>query len=123
LAYNNRGNLNYHKLKNKAAALADYNQAIAIDPKSSIAYYNRGDLYYSEGEQALALSDLMMVAQLNPQGWTGLIAKGVIALEQQQAQSALNYFNQAASLGADPVDYRKYRSLAYRKLGRRSTSR
>lgn len=122
LAYNNRGNLNYHKLSKKEAAVADYNQAISIDPKSPIAYYNRGDLNYFEGNLSAALQDLTMVSQLNPNGWTGLMAKGVIALEQRHAQSALNYFNRAASLGADPVDYRKYRGLAYRSLGNRSAA-
>jgi tetratricopeptide (TPR) repeat protein len=130
LAYNNRGNLNYHKLSNEEAAIADYNQAIAADANSPIAYYNRGDLYYFAGDslrdrsasRSAALSDLTLVAQLNPKGWTGLIAKGVIALEQRQAQTALNYFNQAASLGADPVDYRKYRGLAYQQMGRRSAA-
>jgi tetratricopeptide (TPR) repeat protein len=122
LAYNNRGNMNYHKLNNKEAAIADYNQAIGINAQSSVAYYNRGDLYYFEGNRAAALQDFTMVAQLNPKGWTGLIAKGVMALEQRQAQTALNYFNQAASLGADQVDYRKYRGVAYKELGRRSAA-
>jgi tetratricopeptide (TPR) repeat protein len=130
LAYNNRGNMNYHKLNNKEAAITDYNRAIAIDSQSSIAYYNRGDLYYFEGDslrdssasRAAALQDFTIVAQLNPKGWTGLIAKGAIALEQRQAQTALNYFNQAASLGADRIDYRKYRGLAYKELGRRSAA-
>jgi tetratricopeptide (TPR) repeat protein len=122
LAYNNRGNMNYHKLNNKEAAIADYNQAIGINAQSPVAYYNRGDLYYFEGNRAAALQDFTMVAQLNPKGWTGLIAKGVMALEQRQAQTALNYFNQAASLGADQVDYRKYRGVAYKELGRRSAA-
>jgi tetratricopeptide (TPR) repeat protein len=130
LAYNNRGNMNYHKLSKKEAAIADYNQAIAINDQSPIAYYNRGDLHYFEGNslrgssasRAAVLQDLTMVAQLNPKGWTGLIAKGAIALEQRQAQAALNYLNQAASLGADPIDYHKYRGVAYNELGRRSAA-
>jgi tetratricopeptide (TPR) repeat protein len=31
----------------------------------------------------------------------------------------LQKFNQAASRGADPIDYHKYRGLAYRQLGQR----
>jgi tetratricopeptide (TPR) repeat protein len=122
LAYNNRGNLNYHKLGKKAVAVADYNQAIAVNAQSPIAYYNRGDLYYLEGDKTAALQDLRLVAELNPQGWTGLIAKGVIALEQRQAQAALNYFDQAASLGADPIDHHKYRGFAYKQLGKQSAA-
>ena len=95
-----------------------------------MAYYNRGDLYYFEGDsfagtfgdRAAAIPDLTMVAELNSKDWTGLIAKGAIALEQNHAQAALNYFNQAANLGADPVDYGKYRGLAYKKLGQRSAA-
>jgi tetratricopeptide (TPR) repeat protein len=130
LAYNNRGNLNYHKLGNKEVAIADYNQAIAANAQSPIAYYNRGDLYYFEGDflqdrsasRTAALQDLKVVAELNPQGWTGLIAKGAIALEQRQGQAALNYFNQAASLGAEPIDHHKYRGLAYKQLGKQSAA-
>jgi tetratricopeptide (TPR) repeat protein len=122
LAYNNRGNLNYHKLGKKETAIADYDQAISANAQSPIAYYNRGDLSYFEGDKTAALQDLMVVAELNPKGWTGLIAKGAIALDQRQAQTALNYFNQAASLGADPIDHHKYRGLAYKQLGKKSAA-
>jgi tetratricopeptide (TPR) repeat protein len=122
LPYNNRGNLNYHKLGKKEVAIADYDQAIAANPQSPIGYYNRGDLYYFEGDKTAALQDLMVVAELNPKGWTGLIAKGAIALEQRQAQAALNYFNQAVNLGAEPIDYHKYRGLAYQQLGKKSAA-
>ncbi len=122
LAYNNRGNLNYHKLGKKEAAIADYNQAISANVQSPIAYYNRGDLYYFEGDRTAALQDLTVLAELNSKGWTGLMAKGAIALEQRQAQAALNYFNQAARLGAEPIDHHKYRGLAYKQLGKRSAA-
>jgi tetratricopeptide (TPR) repeat protein len=120
LAYNNRGNLQYHKLSNNTAALADYNQAIEVNAQNPMAYYNRADLNYWGGNKTAASQDFILVAQLSPRGWLGLIAQGVIDLEQGQASSALNKFNQAASLGADPLDYHKYRGLAYRQLGQRS---
>jgi tetratricopeptide (TPR) repeat protein len=119
LAYNNRGNLQYHKLSNITAALTDYNQAIEVNPQNPMAYYNRGDLNYSEGNKTAAIRDFSILAQLSPSSWLGLVAKGVIDLEQGQASSALQKFNQAASRGADPIDYHKYRGLAYRQLGQR----
>jgi tetratricopeptide (TPR) repeat protein len=122
LAYNNRGNLNYHKLAKKEAAVADYNQAISVNSQNPIAYYNRGDLSYFEGDKTAALQDFAALAELNPRGWTGLIAKGVIALDQRQPQAALNYFNQATTLGAEPIDHHKYRGLAYRQLGKQSAA-
>jgi tetratricopeptide (TPR) repeat protein/V8-like Glu-specific endopeptidase len=120
LAYNNRGNLQYHKLSNTTAALADYNQAIEVNAQNPMAYYNRADLHYGEGNKTAAIQDFILVTQLSPSGWLGLIAQGVIDLEQQQASSALRKFNQADSLGADPLDHHKYRGLAYRQLGQRS---
>jgi tetratricopeptide (TPR) repeat protein len=122
LAYNNRGNLQYHKLGNAEAAISDFNQAIVLEPKNAPAYYNRGDLYYFSGERPTAVQDFAMVAQLNPNGWLGLIAQGVVALEEEQGQVALTKFNQAAKMGADPIDYLKYRGLAYFKLGKRSAA-
>jgi tetratricopeptide (TPR) repeat protein len=129
LAYNNRGNLNYHKLSNISSALADYEQAIEVDPQSPMAYYNRGDLQYFTGNslgnsstsRATAVQDFAMVVQLSRRGWLGIIAQGVLALDQGQAQAALNSFNQV-SLEADPVDYHKYRGLAYHKLGNRKAA-
>jgi tetratricopeptide (TPR) repeat protein len=45
-------------------ALADYTQAIALDPKEAFAYYNRGLLYQKRGERDAAIADFQKARDL-----------------------------------------------------------
>src|SRR5882672_1492628 len=49
IAYNNRG-IGYHTKKDYDRAMADYGEAIKLDPKYSRAYYNRGLVYATKGD-------------------------------------------------------------------------
>lgn len=49
LAYNNRGHLHYKKVLFDLA-IDDYTNAINIDDKLSVAYYNRATIYYRIGK-------------------------------------------------------------------------
>jgi tetratricopeptide (TPR) repeat protein len=63
-AYIDRGH-DYHKLALEQLAIADYSQAIKIDPNNSFAYYYRGLVYAVQGKHELAKTDLKKAKQLN----------------------------------------------------------
>ena len=48
------------------AARDDYDEAIKLDPKLSVAYYNRATINYRMGDFASALDDFMMSCKLDP---------------------------------------------------------
>jgi tetratricopeptide (TPR) repeat protein len=64
-AYNNRG-LAYYELKQYKEAVADYTQAIKLDPAYAAAYNNRGNSYYELHEYQMALRDFNQSIRLMP---------------------------------------------------------
>jgi Flp pilus assembly protein TadD len=68
LAYNNRG-IAYADKRDYDRAIADYNQAIRLNPNSS-AYNNRGAAYYNKGNKTQAWADYNKALELDPNNTT-----------------------------------------------------
>src|SRR5262245_56508978 len=64
-AYFNRGNA-YDDKGNHDRALADYSEAIRLDPKDAKVYYNRGLTYFDKGDYDRAIADHSDAIRLNP---------------------------------------------------------
>ena len=47
-------------------AIADYTQAIRLNPNYALAYYNRGNVYYRKGDYDRAIADYEAVLRINP---------------------------------------------------------
>ena len=47
-------------------ALADYSRAIRLDPQYVSAYFNRGLIYYEQGQPQRALADFDKVLEIDP---------------------------------------------------------
>ena len=47
--------------------MAEYNEAIRLDPKFAAAYFNRGQTYFALGHQLEAVRDYTEAIRLNPQ--------------------------------------------------------
>ena len=62
-AYSNRGN-RYREKGDNDRAIADLNQAIALDPKLAMAYNNRGIAYAAKGDNDRAVADLNQAIEL-----------------------------------------------------------
>ncbi|MFN8371594.1 MAG: tetratricopeptide repeat protein [Anaerolineae bacterium] len=64
-AYNGRGNL-YLTTGDFDAAVADFNEAIRLNPQAAPAYSNRGEAYFAKGLVEDALKDFHDAHQLDP---------------------------------------------------------
>ncbi len=62
-AYNNRGVI-YRDTNDHDKAIADYTEAIRLDPKEARFYYNRSFVYEAKGDQAKAQADFTKAKEL-----------------------------------------------------------
>jgi tetratricopeptide (TPR) repeat protein len=65
LAYNNRGTA-WSAKQEYEKALADFGEAIRLDPKFARAYCNRGVAYSNKGNYDKAIGDFTEVIRLDP---------------------------------------------------------
>ncbi|MGZ3412712.1 MAG: tetratricopeptide repeat protein, partial [Isosphaeraceae bacterium] len=63
-AYNARGAI-WHIKREYDKAIADYDEAIRIDPKHARAYNNRGLAWYARGDYGKAIADHTEAARLD----------------------------------------------------------
>jgi tetratricopeptide (TPR) repeat protein len=63
--FTNRG-VEYEKKQDYARAIADYDQAVTLDPKNPLAYNNRGNSYAAKGDFEHAIADYDEAVKLNP---------------------------------------------------------
>ena len=64
-AFSNRGNAHDDK-GDRNAAIADYNEAIRLDPKNARIYYDRGIAFRRDGDLDRAIADLSKAMRAQP---------------------------------------------------------
>jgi tetratricopeptide (TPR) repeat protein len=65
MAYNNRGSAVQSK-GDYDRAIADYSEAIRIDPNYAVAYSNRGNLFEAKGRREEAIADFRRALAISP---------------------------------------------------------
>ncbi|MBE8969364.1 serine protease [Nostocales cyanobacterium LEGE 12452] len=93
---------------NSTAAINDFSQAIALDPKSSIAYYNRANARYKMGDKEGAVADYNEAIRFNPNNAIAYYNRGVVRYYLGDKQGAVADFT--AVLRFDPYDVSAYYS-------------
>jgi tetratricopeptide (TPR) repeat protein len=98
VAYNNRG---FAKMLSgdTGGALADYEEALAIDPTFVDAYLNRGGLHLSVGNVDNALVDYSKAIEIKPDCGPAFFNRGLIKISQEDIAGAMEDLIKADSLG------------------------
>jgi len=89
-AYFNRGNAHSAKGEHETA-IADYDEAIKLDPKSASAYNNRGSARSDKGDVDGALSDFNEAIKLNARYASAYFNRGNIYAAQGEARALKDY--------------------------------
>jgi tetratricopeptide (TPR) repeat protein len=104
-AYSNRG-VSYNDMGEYELALADYNQALELNPESAEAYNNRGVNYNDKGEYELALADYNRALELNPEYAGAYYNRGLNCLAMEDDNCVIASFSGFIQLRPDPTsDY------------------
>jgi lipoprotein NlpI len=114
--HSNRGNAYYVKGDNDKA-IADYSEAIRLNPKDAAVFSHRGSAYLAKGQHDRAIADYSQAIQLNPKDATAFNNRGNAYYANGDHERAIADYNQVIQI--DPKNARSYlnRGLANLYLG------
>jgi tetratricopeptide (TPR) repeat protein len=111
-AYNNRGNADHDR------AIADYNRAIEIDPKTKV-YNSRGWAYYLKNDYDRAIGDASVAVSLDPKYRFAYHTRGEAYRAKGAYDRALSDFNQALALDPTHLASLASHGMTYEAMGER----
>ena len=108
--YLKRGQIWKHK-KEYDIAIADYNEAIRLDPQSALAFNNRGYAWHNKKEYDKAIADYNEAIRLDPQSALAFNNRGYAWHNKKEYDKAIADYNEAIRL--DPQSAEAYNSKAW----------
>jgi lipoprotein NlpI len=115
VAYYNRGNAKNTE-GNLDGAIADYTQALVLNPKIALAYCNRGFARQSKGDPDGALADYAQAVALNPKMAVAFYNRGLIKEQKGDLDGAVADSTRAIDL--DPKNAQAYCNRGLARLGK-----
>ena len=97
-------------------AIADYTEAIRLDPKFAIAYNNRGLAYRDKGDTDRAIADFTEAIRLDPKFANAYASRGVAYRDKGDMDRAIADYTEAIRLDPKLAIAYVNRGLAYEKL-------
>jgi len=95
-------------------------EVIALRPKDSVAYWQRGYIYYLIGKNIFALNDLNRAIQINPKDPNPYMTRGMLRFSEDDFEGALADYAVANLFAPNHLYIIIYKANAYVKLGRYS---
>ena len=99
-------------------AIADYDQAIKLDPKYALAYLNRGLLWQAKKDHDRAIADFDQAIRLAPDNAAAGNARGLIFDLKGEFDRAIADFDRAIALEPKNPTYYNNRGNVWRDRGR-----
>jgi len=120
--YYNRGNT-YYSNGDYDRAIADFTQAIRLDPNLAPAYSNRARAYNSKGDYDKAIADATQAIRLNPNLAPAYYNRAIAYNSKSDYDKAIADFTQAIRLDPDSAETYRHRGFAYMQKGNFSQAR
>ena len=109
--------LNQMVQKDYASALAEYGQAIQIDPNRSDLYSQRAAIYYEQGDCINAITDFGTAIALEPRNDFLYLRRAKIYFEQGNYAEVISDCTRALQYPPEHAEFYRLRAIAYRKQG------
>jgi protein O-mannosyl-transferase len=112
IPFNNRG-VARKQSGDRAGALADFNQAITLNPSDPKPWLNRADLHFDAGEFEAAMPDYNKALEVDPKNAHAYANRGASYGAQNKFDLALSDLNRAIELNPTLTDAFGNRALLY----------
>ena len=107
-----------HWLKGESTeAIQRYTDSIALNPRLTMSYNNRGAAYLGVGDYSNAEHDFSKAIELNPQSGGGFGNRALAYQKQGKYRSALRDFNRAIKLSSKSAHLLDARGTLYGEMG------
>jgi tetratricopeptide (TPR) repeat protein len=97
-------------------AIADYDEAIRLDPRASAGFSRRGNAYYAKGDLPHALADFNQAIALDMNNADAILSRGTLRLEAGDPDRAIVDFNAALLFKPTSAVYAAY-AIGFRNRG------
>ena len=116
VVYNNRG-IAYRAKGDLDRAIADYSEAIRLDPDYDTAFFNRGRAYYLKRDYDRAIADYGESLRINPPAPGRPMSTAVVDLPQRDPARADSDYSEAVKIDPSYAYAFNMRGMAYRMIG------
>ena len=116
VAFTNRG-LAYKRKGQWDRAIADFSEAIRLNPDFATAFNNRGNIYYGKGQFDRAIKDYDKAIHLKPDLAEAFGNRGNVYRKQGHFDRAIKEYDKAIHLKPEDGQILADRGLAYEKKG------
>ncbi len=116
VAFNNRG-LAFRAKGEVARALADYDEAVRLDPGYAGVFNNRGVTLHDRGDLDRAFADYDEAIRLDPKNATAFTNRGIAYRDKGDLDRAIADYNEAIRLDPRHATAFTNRGNAYREMG------
>jgi tetratricopeptide (TPR) repeat protein len=113
----NRALIRYNHLGEHEKALADFDQAIKLDPGFAMAYRARGAVYWEQERWEEAARDYSKAIELEPSNAGAYWGRGDVYTQLGKLEEALQDYNKAIELKPDDFGAYLKRGNTYYRLG------
>jgi tetratricopeptide (TPR) repeat protein len=88
----------YSRAGDTRRAIAEYGEAIRLEPKDSTVYFNRGLAYDRLGDRPRAISDYSEAIRIDPKDYEAHLNRGLVYLDDLKLEKAAADFTRAHQL-------------------------
>jgi tetratricopeptide (TPR) repeat protein len=119
VVFNNRG-IAFRAKGELYRALADYTEAIKLDPKYDVAYHNRGRAYYFKREYDRAIADYDQALRINPRYRLAYVDRGLSYFAKRDPARAIADYSEAIKIDPTFAYAFNMRGMAHRVMATRA---
>lgn len=97
-------------------AIADFNEALRLNPQQAESYYGRGNAYFQTGDYERAIKDYSQAITMKPQYTNAYFNRGMARYHQDDFAGAIDDYTQVLKFQPKDADAYYQRALSYYDL-------